>query len=82
MGYAQITRMLYDTATEICDGQLVLTLEGGYDLQALSECSIAATKVLLGHQVDATAPASKHPEPDIRNVINMLQRNHPLLREA
>lgn len=81
-GYTELTRMLYDTATQICDGQLVLTLEGGYDLQALSECCVAATQVLLGHEKINTPPAVNKPEPDIRNVINALQRNHPLLCEA
>ncbi|MBN2466625.1 MAG: histone deacetylase [Deltaproteobacteria bacterium] len=36
-GYAGLTRMLLDSADELCQGRLVLTLEGGYSLEALRQ---------------------------------------------
>jgi acetoin utilization deacetylase AcuC-like enzyme len=47
-GYAQIARMLKETADELCQGRLVFALEGGYNLQALSHCVRATFEVLLG----------------------------------
>jgi acetoin utilization deacetylase AcuC-like enzyme len=35
-GYASIVAGLRDVARELCDGRIVLALEGGYDLRALS----------------------------------------------
>jgi acetoin utilization deacetylase AcuC-like enzyme len=40
-GYDQMVRILMHLAAELCSGRLVLTLEGGYDLDAL-ELSIRA----------------------------------------
>jgi acetoin utilization deacetylase AcuC-like enzyme len=47
-GYAQIAQILKDTADELCQGKLVLALEGGYNLQALSHSIRATFEVLLG----------------------------------
>jgi len=48
-GYASMTQMLLDTALETCDGRLVLTLEGGYDLRSLRNSVKAVLNVLSGH---------------------------------
>lgn len=41
-GFATMTRIAREWASEMCGGKLVCVLEGGYDLQGLSE-SVAAT---------------------------------------
>jgi acetoin utilization deacetylase AcuC-like enzyme len=46
--YAWLTAELVATAGRHCGGQLVSMLEGGYDLQALAECSVAHVAALAG----------------------------------
>jgi acetoin utilization deacetylase AcuC-like enzyme len=46
--FAAMTREAIRWARELCDGKLVLILEGGYDLQGLSESTVAVIKGLLG----------------------------------
>jgi acetoin utilization deacetylase AcuC-like enzyme len=80
-GYARLTRTLYDAAAELCDGQLVLVLEGGYNLDALGACVVAACEVLLGRtpRPDAVGAIGAR-EPDIEPLIVALRRSHPLLQ--
>lgn len=44
--FAWLTRELATLADRHADGRLVSTLEGGYDLEALAECSVAHVDVL------------------------------------
>ena len=46
--YAWLTRELLALATKHCAGRIVSTLEGGYDLAALRESTLAHVKELLG----------------------------------
>ncbi|KAI8379904.1 hypothetical protein EDC96DRAFT_540086 [Choanephora cucurbitarum] len=41
-GYAIMTKMVKNLAEEVCDGRLILTLEGGYELQSLSATCAAS----------------------------------------
>ncbi|MEM7210834.1 MAG: histone deacetylase family protein [Pseudomonadota bacterium] len=43
------TERLTDLAAELCDGRVVSTLEGGYDLDGLAESVAAHVEVLQGH---------------------------------
>jgi acetoin utilization deacetylase AcuC-like enzyme len=45
--FAWATRQLKNTAKELCQGRLVSTLEGGYDLDALAASTAAHLKVLM-----------------------------------
>jgi len=45
--FAQITRKLCDFAKQNCEGRVVSTLEGGYDLDALAESVAAHVNVLM-----------------------------------
>ena len=47
--FAWITETLLAVATRHAQGRLVSMLEGGYDLQALRECSVAHVLALRGH---------------------------------
>ncbi|GAI91936.1 unnamed protein product, partial [marine sediment metagenome] len=47
-GFAQITRIIKEMAGEMCGGRLVLSLEGGYNLTALSSSVRATLDVLVG----------------------------------
>ena len=80
-GYAHITQRLVDLAQELCEGRIMLSLEGGYNEEALGACVVAALRVLLGRpaEPDHLGPAGAR-EPDLAPLISRLQRQHPLLR--
>lgn len=46
-GFAGLNQALLGLADELCDGRLVMVLEGGYNLDALAECSVAHVGQLL-----------------------------------
>jgi acetoin utilization deacetylase AcuC-like enzyme len=48
-GFAQMTIVLKELAAELCRGNLVFALEGGYNLQALASSIKAVFDVLLGN---------------------------------
>jgi acetoin utilization deacetylase AcuC-like enzyme len=81
-GYGRLTQMLYDAAGELCGGRLVLALEGGYYLEALGACVVAALDVLLGREPRPDPlGAIVAREPDVEPIIAALRRRHPLLKE-
>ena len=45
-----LTQRVSDMADELCDGRLVLLLEGGYKAQALADSAHAVMKVLAGNR--------------------------------
>ena len=47
-GFAMITKQLVEVAKEVCDGRIVSILEGGYDLDSLTEGLRVHLEVLLG----------------------------------
>ena len=47
--FAWITKELMGVANECCDGKVVSTLEGGYDMQALSDSVAAHVRVLMDY---------------------------------
>jgi acetoin utilization deacetylase AcuC-like enzyme len=46
-GYHQLIKQLNAWAKTHCQGRIALVLEGGYDLEAISECSLAVVTALL-----------------------------------
>jgi len=46
-GFAQMVRVLKELAIELCQGRLVLTLEGGYNLQVAAASTKATFDILL-----------------------------------
>jgi len=82
-GFASMTKMLADAAGELCDGRIVLVLEGGYNLEAVGASALASLQVLLG-QTPAPGEMGRitAPEPELTRLIATLQQQHPLLRGA
>jgi acetoin utilization deacetylase AcuC-like enzyme len=80
-GYAHITQRLVDLAGELCEGRIMLSLEGGYNEEALGACVVATLQVLLGRDpgIDPLGPAGTR-EPDLTPLISRIIRQHPLLR--
>lgn len=57
-GFHHLTSTLVSLAEELCQGRLVMTLEGGYDLSALSHSVLATFAALMREEVeDPLGPA-------------------------
>ena len=48
-GFAQVVVILKELAAELCQGRLVFTLEGGYNLQVVASSIKAVFDVLMGN---------------------------------
>ncbi len=59
-GFAQIAKILKQLAIELCQGHLILTLEGGYNLQVAASGTKAIFDVLLGN-TEIVDPLGKAP---------------------
>jgi acetoin utilization deacetylase AcuC-like enzyme len=57
--FADLTRLMLDVADEFADGRLVSVLEGGYQLEGLSQACKAHCRVLANH--GGACPASQPP---------------------
>ena len=78
-GIAWISQTLIAMAQELCAGKIVFTLEGGYNLEALSHGVCNSIKALLG-RTDFTDPLGRSPwpEPDLRTYVAELKTLHQL----
>jgi acetoin utilization deacetylase AcuC-like enzyme len=82
-GYTRIAQALKDLAEELCEGRLVITLEGGYHLEALSYSVLNTFAVLLGDEnwqvVDPLGPSPRQ-ERSVDDVIERVRQVHNLTR--
>lgn len=78
-GYFWISKELIKIADEICESKIVFTLEGGYNLQALSYGVSNSIKALMG-KGDYVDPVGKSPgrETDISRLVKELKSIHSL----
>lgn len=78
-GYGNLMRMLVTLAEELCSGRLVLTLEGGYNLEALALSVAASFSVLLRDKqvYDPLGPA-KQSEQAIDHILDAVKQVHGL----
>ena len=79
-GYAEIMRNIKQMADSLCEGKMVLSLEGGYNLDALSSSVKATFDVLLDKTV-IEDPVGKPPgfkSPDISTLIQVAKKIHHL----
>ncbi len=80
-GYTAIAQALKELAGELCNGRLVLTLEGGYHLDALAYSVLNTFAVLLGDKewrlVDPLGP-SPRPERPVDEIIARVKQVHGL----
>jgi acetoin utilization deacetylase AcuC-like enzyme len=79
-GFAKMTGIIKGLADELCNGRLVLTLEGGYNLEALAGSVKATFDVLLGNASDdiSGAPPRRSEPPDIESLIGEIKKIHGL----
>ena len=79
-GYAHLARTLKSMADELCEGRLVFTLEGGYQLEVLSYAVLNTFHVLLGDEEieDPLGPAPRS-ERGVSDLIDQLKALHRLV---
>ena len=81
-GFAEMMRVLKRLADELCGGRIVLTLEGGYHLEALASSVRATFDVLLGNSqiVDPLGqPPGVRRAPPIDALIRAIKEIHKLV---
>jgi len=62
--YGWITRYVVEQAKELCDGKVVLTLEGGYDLKALARAAVNVVRALVGREQELPSASRSLPVMD------------------
>jgi len=82
-GYARITNIIKKLAEGLCQGRLVLVLEGGYELKALATSVRATFEVLLGDNADVVSdPLGDSPQqfgfPEVDSLIAAVKKLHKL----
>jgi len=78
-GFNLISRELIKCAEEICSGKIVFFLEGGYNLEVLSNGVANSIRRLLGiESFDDPLGKSDYREPDIKKLIKELIEIHKL----
>jgi len=78
-GYFPIARYLVRLAEELCQGRLVYTLEGGYELEAVGYSIAATFRALLGDEqaADPLGPSPRAERP-IDDIVQTVRRTHNL----
>lgn len=80
-GFAKMVGTIKRLADELCDGRIVLTLEGGYHLEALASSIRATIEVLLGNPeiVDPLGePPGARRAPPIDTLLRAIKEIHKL----
>ena len=74
-GYNRVAGLVIDAARRLCDGRLVVALEGGYDTYALAWCAAGLVAQLLGDAPPADPEPVEPPEvePDVASMIAALR---------
>lgn len=80
-GFARMVKIITGLADELCNGRLVFTLEGGYNLTALATSVKATFDVLLGN-TNIDDPLGESPyrwaAPNIAPLIRAIKERHNL----
>lgn len=76
-GYFWLARSLIELAAEVCQGRVVFTLEGGYNLRVLAPGVANTFRALLG-QTEPADPLGRSPwpEPNVTPLLTELKRLH------
>lgn len=79
-GFFELTRTLVQLADELCDGKLVLTLEGGYGLDGLAYGVVASFAAMLGDKTvaDPVGPGRYTEKPFDDQYLDQLRALHGL----
>ncbi|RLT35376.1 MAG: histone deacetylase [Chloroflexi bacterium] len=74
-GYTRVAELVIDAARRLCEGRIVVALEGGYDTHALAWCASNLVQLLLGETpTPDPQPATPPAGPDPSMVIGAVRR--------
>ena len=79
-GFAYLTRSMVQLAEEVCGGKLLITLEGGYDLNGQRDGAMAVLSELVGQPLD-TGHATNLDE-QVAADLAKAQSVHPAIEQA
>ena len=79
-GFAAMARILKETAEEVCDGKVVFTFEGGYNVEGQAD-GVAKVLDVLTNASTAGQRLSRQeiPEPEIIGQVRRVQNQFWLL---
>lgn len=80
-GFANVVKIIKDLADELCQGRLVFTLEGGYNLEAVAYGVKATLEVLLGNpEIDDPLGSPRYGEraPSIESLLDEIKQIHQI----
>ncbi len=77
-GFHRLTTILFSLAEELCQGHLVLTLEGGYDLSALSHSVLATFAALRREEAEDPLGPAPGRSPSIDDLLQNVKEVHHL----
>jgi len=77
-GFHRLTTTLVSLAEELCQGRLVLTLEGGYDLSALSHSVLATFAALEREEAEDPLGPAPGRSPSIGDLLQNVKGVHHL----
>ncbi|MDD5095445.1 MAG: histone deacetylase [Dehalococcoidia bacterium] len=81
-GFADIVTLIKGLANDLCEGRMVFTLEGGYNLQALAYSVKATFDVLLGNsKIDDPMgqPGNRGWKPAVESILEQVKKVHQLV---
>ena len=81
-GFARVVKIVKELADELCNGRLVFSLEGGYNLAALAASVKATFDVLLGNtdiEDRLGPPPNRIAAPDLTQLIKAIKEINTLL---
>jgi acetoin utilization deacetylase AcuC-like enzyme len=81
-GLYHLMRELTDLAADVCEGRMLVVLEGGYDLDALAHGVTGTLAAMLGQPYLDPLGAAGEPEPPVEDLLGLLLENHPLCCRA
>jgi acetoin utilization deacetylase AcuC-like enzyme len=74
-GFGQLAKILHQLAEEVCSGRILFTLEGGYDLEGLTQGVKMVLLALRGESPDLKASGPAHPSTEkLLAAIRKIQR--------
>jgi len=76
-GFSRLTRIIMDIAEACCAGRVVMTLEGGYDLNGLSHSVKAVIRELAGvSEAFSEPPLTRSEQEDVGRIVTKVSRVH------
>lgn len=79
-GFSYITRAMVQLAEAVCEGRLLITLEGGYDLNGQRDGAMAVLSELLGEPLDTGF--STNMDEKTRTQLSKNKSVHPAIDQA